>query len=211
MPKTKFQNIIFTLIMAFIMVYAMICYNISLNKGQMSNEVFLLAFHEMVIMWPAAFILEFFAFSNRIGLLSEKLALSSVFQLVSVIKDLSKNAEIITSQNTPPEIVTAIDYINNHYKEDINLDIITEVVHISKYHFSRLFHKATGATFLQYLYNVRLVNVHSLLAETNLNLNEIAIRTGFSSSAHLSRIFKQVYNVSPQKFRRMLKEKSKKQ
>ena len=59
MPKTKFQNIIFTLIMAFIMVYAMICYNISLNKGQMSNEVFLLAFHEMVIMWPAAFILEF--------------------------------------------------------------------------------------------------------------------------------------------------------
>ena len=61
MPKTKFQNIIFTLIMAFIMVYAMICYNISLNKGQMSNEVFLLAFHEMVIMWPAAFILEFFA------------------------------------------------------------------------------------------------------------------------------------------------------
>ena len=60
MPKTKFQNIIFTLIMAFIMVYAMICYNISLNKGQMSNEVFLLAFHEMVIMWPAAFILEFF-------------------------------------------------------------------------------------------------------------------------------------------------------
>ena len=60
MPKTKFQNIIFTLIMAFIMVYAMICYNISLNKGQMSNEVFLLAFHEMV-MWPAAFILEFFA------------------------------------------------------------------------------------------------------------------------------------------------------
>lgn len=144
-------------------------------------------------------------------MLSEKLALSSVFQLVSVIKDLSKNAEIITSQNTPPEIVMAIDYINNHYKEDINLDIITEVVHISKYHFSRLFHKATGATFLQYLYNVRLVNVHSLLAETNLNLNEIAIRTGFSSSAHLSRIFKQVYNVSPQKFRRMLKEKSKKQ
>ena len=60
MPKTKFQNIIFTLIMAFIMVYAMICYNISLNKGQMSNEVLLLAFHEMVIMWPAAFILEFF-------------------------------------------------------------------------------------------------------------------------------------------------------
>ena len=74
MPKTKFQNIIFTLIMAFIMVYAMICYNISLNKGQMSNEVFLLAFHEMVIMWPAAFILEFFAV--------EKLATKLAFRFI---------------------------------------------------------------------------------------------------------------------------------
>lgn len=60
MPKTKFQNVIFTAMMSFLMVYAMICYNIALNTGIMSNEVFLLAFHEMIIMWPAAFILEFF-------------------------------------------------------------------------------------------------------------------------------------------------------
>lgn len=42
MPKTKFQNVIFTLMMAFLMVYAMICYNISLNIGGMSNQVFLM-------------------------------------------------------------------------------------------------------------------------------------------------------------------------
>ena len=54
MPKTKLQNVIFTLMMAFLMVYAMICYNISLNIGEMSNQVFLMAFHEMVIMWPIA-------------------------------------------------------------------------------------------------------------------------------------------------------------
>ena len=51
MPKTKLQNIIFTLLMALVMVYAMICYNIALDKGGLSNEVFLLAFHELVIMW----------------------------------------------------------------------------------------------------------------------------------------------------------------
>lgn len=61
MPKTKAQNIIFTILMAFAMVYAMICYNIAINRGGMTNEVFLLAFHELVIMWPLAFILEFFA------------------------------------------------------------------------------------------------------------------------------------------------------
>ena len=58
MPKTKFQNVIFTLMMAFLMVYAMICYNISLNIGGMSNQVFLMAFGEMKIMWPVAFVLE---------------------------------------------------------------------------------------------------------------------------------------------------------
>lgn len=52
MPKTKFQNVVFTLMMSFLMVYAMICYNISMNIGGMTNQVFLMAFHEMMIMWP---------------------------------------------------------------------------------------------------------------------------------------------------------------
>ena len=37
MPKTKLENFVFTVIMAFIMVYAMICYNISLNIGGMQQ------------------------------------------------------------------------------------------------------------------------------------------------------------------------------
>ena len=70
MPKTKFQNVVFTLMMSFLMVYAMICYNISLNIGGMSNQVFLMAFGEMKIMWPVAFVLEFFIVDN----LAHKLA-----------------------------------------------------------------------------------------------------------------------------------------
>lgn len=60
MPKTKFQEVIFTIMMVFVMVYAMICYNIALNIGGMSNKVFLAAFHELVIMGPIAFVLDFF-------------------------------------------------------------------------------------------------------------------------------------------------------
>lgn len=59
MPKTKLQEVVFTILMVFVMVYAMICYNISLNMGGMSNIVFLNAFHELVIMGPIAFILDF--------------------------------------------------------------------------------------------------------------------------------------------------------
>ena len=60
MPKTKFQEVIFTIMMVFVMVYAMICYNIALNVGGMNSTVFLSAFHEFVIMAPVAFILDFF-------------------------------------------------------------------------------------------------------------------------------------------------------
>ena len=48
MPKTKFQEVIFTIMMVFVMVYAMICYNIALNIGGMSNEVFLSAFMSLL-------------------------------------------------------------------------------------------------------------------------------------------------------------------
>ena len=75
MPKTKLQNVIFTIIMAFVMVYAMVCYNNALDKGGMSNEIFLLAFHEIPIMWPVAFVLELFVVER----LSKKLA----FRIVS--------------------------------------------------------------------------------------------------------------------------------
>ena len=64
MPRNKFQEVIFTIIMVFFMVYAMICYNIVLNTGAMTNGVFLSAFHELVIMGPIAFILDFFLVSK---------------------------------------------------------------------------------------------------------------------------------------------------
>ena len=79
MPKTKFQEIIFTIMMVFMMVYFMICYNIALNVGGMTNQVFLDAFHELVIMGPVAFILDFFI----IGHLAKKKA----FQIVDLEND----------------------------------------------------------------------------------------------------------------------------
>lgn len=79
MPKNTFQEVIFTILMVFVMVYAMICYNISLNIGGMTNEVFLSAFHELIIMGPIAFILDFFI----VG----KLTKAKAFKIVDVKKD----------------------------------------------------------------------------------------------------------------------------
>ena len=92
MPKTKFQEVIFTIMMVFVMVYAMICYNIALNIGGMSNKVFLAAFHELVIMGPIAFVLDFFF----VGTIAKKKALKIVnpekenpFHLVLAISFIS--------------------------------------------------------------------------------------------------------------------------
>lgn len=89
MPKTKFQEIIFTIMMVFMMVYFMICYNIALNVGSMTNQVFLDAFHELVIMGPVAFILDFFI----IGHLAKKKA----FQIVNLENDNSFHLVIAIS------------------------------------------------------------------------------------------------------------------
>lgn len=79
LPQNKFQDVIFTIFMAFVMVYAMICYNIALNVGGLQNFVFLAAFNEIIIMWPIAIALELLF----VGRLAQKLA----FRFVTPGKD----------------------------------------------------------------------------------------------------------------------------
>lgn len=74
MPKNKFQDVVFTAIMATVMVYGMIVYNVALNMKTVTGETFLAALHEMPIMVPIAFILEFFI----VGKLARKLAFTVV-------------------------------------------------------------------------------------------------------------------------------------
>ena len=71
MPKTKFEDVIFTAIMATVMVYGMIVYNVALNTGGVvSGFTFLAATHELIFMAPIAFVLEFFVVSKLAGKLA---------------------------------------------------------------------------------------------------------------------------------------------
>ena len=74
MPKTLFQNIVFTAIMALFMVYGMIVYNIALATGGVTNQTFVMALGELKIMAPIAFLLEFFIVDK----LAHKLAFTFV-------------------------------------------------------------------------------------------------------------------------------------
>ena len=72
MPENKLENFVFTVIMAFLMVYAMICYNIALNIGGMKDIVFLMAFGELRIMWPVAIVLELFVMERPVMALTQR-------------------------------------------------------------------------------------------------------------------------------------------
>ncbi|WP_458458985.1 DUF2798 domain-containing protein [Pseudobutyrivibrio sp.] len=74
MPKNKFQDVVYTIIMATIMVYGMVVYNVALNMGGVSGATFLAALHELPIMVPIAFILEFFI----VGKIAKALAFTVV-------------------------------------------------------------------------------------------------------------------------------------
>ena len=74
MPKNKFQDVIYTILMASVMVYGMVAYNIVLNTGAMQNWVFLAVFHEWPIMTVIAIALEL--------LFVGKLAMKVAFRLV---------------------------------------------------------------------------------------------------------------------------------
>lgn len=92
MPKTKFQDIIFTLIMVVVMVYALVVYNIALDRGGLTNEVFVMAFGELVVMGIAAFLLEMFI----AGPLAKKLA----FRIVTPGEDRMTAVILVISAMT---------------------------------------------------------------------------------------------------------------
>ena len=89
MPKTRFQNIVFTAVMAFVMVYAMICYNISINIGGMTNQVFIMAFGELKIMWPVAFVLELLVVDKLAHMLAMRIVTPGVDKPIFIILAIS--------------------------------------------------------------------------------------------------------------------------
>lgn len=85
MPKNKFQEVIFTIMMVLVMVYAMICYNIVVGTGNMNNSVFISAFREMPLMIPVAFVLEFFLIGNLARKTADKMLSEDSSRMVRIL------------------------------------------------------------------------------------------------------------------------------
>lgn len=118
MPKTKFQDFIFTVIMVVVMVYAMVCYNIAIDMGSMQNNVFLIALKELPIMCCVAFVFEFFFVSKAVQKTAFKLIdpsktkpfvitlLISTLTVIYMCPIMSFVASVLFNFNGPQNIVS---------------------------------------------------------------------------------------------------------
>lgn len=113
-------------------------------------------------------------------------------------------AEKVIQQNEgePPRIRKAKRYIQEHIDQDITLSDVASFVNWSAYYFSRMFKKATGFNFVDYLARARIERAKHMLLNPHLNVSEIAYEVGFQSITHFNRVFRKLTGNSPTDFRK---------
>ena len=101
---------------------------------------------------------------------------------------------------------TAKRYIDNHYQENISLDQLAEICHVSKYHLAHAFTEEYGSSPINYLISKRISEAEHLLGTTDFSLSLISNTTGFSSPSYFAQIFKKQKGISPTQFRKHSRE-----
>jgi len=88
-----------------------------------------------------------------------------------------------------------------------NLDLETLAIEsgYSRSHFLRMFRASTGCTPHRYLLGLRLERAKELMHQKSTSLIDIAAMCGFSSHAHLSKMFRQIVGIPPSEYRRNLR------
>ena len=100
------------------------------------------------------------------------------------------------------KIAMAIDYIETNLTKKIDLDMVANAVHYSKYHLHRMFSETLGMTFHDYLQRRQLTEAAKLLVFSNKSILEIAQLSGYESQQAFHNIFKAMYKVSPNEYRK---------
>lgn len=97
---------------------------------------------------------------------------------------------------------TIIEYIDQHFNEELNVDILAEQFHVSPSYFSHLFKKRVNKTVIKYINETRISHAKSLLEREDLSIGEIADLVGFADINYFSRKFKAITGMTPSEYRR---------
>lgn len=115
------------------------------------------------------------------------------------------NQILVQERNAePPAVVRAKQYIAEHQDEQLSLGQVAKAVNTSSFYFCKLFKKATGLNFTDYVSRVRIEKAKNLLLNPNTRISEVAFEVGFQSLTHFNRVFRKVVGESPTDYRRRL-------
>lgn len=98
------------------------------------------------------------------------------------------------------KLKSAIDYLKEHFQEDISLSQLAVITHLSPNHFLRMFKAATSLTPHQYLIHYRIKLSRELLLRDDLSIKQVAKEVGFCDASHFARYFKRIMGVSPHQY-----------
>lgn len=146
----------------------------------------------------------------------------SLLELIEVNRSRSLHAELVSSKlltdilteilllagaaptadtHMPLYISKAVQDISAHIHEELSLDYFARTLMISKYHFLKEFKKYTGYTPNEYIRLSRVNLAKHLLKFTDMNIYEIAEKTGFQSTSYFANTFKKITGMTPLQFR----------
>ena len=106
------------------------------------------------------------------------------------------NKALYPHNDLTKKIVAAKLYIDKHFPDTIGLDEVAAKVHISKFHFIRLFKKYYGRTPNQYLQEVRIENAKKILKKGKA-IDDVCLAIGFASKTSFISLFKKLTGTTP--------------
>lgn len=123
--------------------------------------------------------------------------------LINLCNEFSNKISIIREDEEENHVNEAIAYINDHYQDPVlTVESLCKVLFLSAGHFSRLFKKSTGVTFVDYLTKVRIDQAKYLLANTGQKMYEISINIGYEDPNYFSYNFKKQTKMTPSEWRK---------
>lgn len=129
----------------------------------------------------------------------------SIVKLLSIFAQhlaILSNQVLVANENAEPPVITrAKEFIQEHQTENLRLGHVAKAVNTSSFYFCKMFKKATGINFTDYLARVRIEKSKNLLLNPNLRVSEIAFEVGFQSLTHFNRVFKKILGQSPTEYR----------
>lgn len=115
--------------------------------------------------------------------------------------DVSSQIPVI--KNMHPGIEKTKRFIDNNYKDSINLSDLSRIACMSRYHFCRSFKSQTGITFKKYLKTVRYRAAKNLLEDPRLSITEICFLVGYKDLTYFEKAFKDIEGICPSIYRKI--------